>query len=201
VGERFLSTNDPENMFWDSCVFIRYLTESPPDHVGDIQEFIKDARAKKRTIYFSTLVYTEIRPRFLKAGTIHDFFEDLSGTFVPVDPTPNVFVAAGAMRDLDPINPSDPKAPRRSLGTPDSIHLATCLHVRDTLGVPDIVFHTFDDGKGKNWEGRCVPLLSFERWYPAATRSQLIGDVCNLPRLRPAYPQMRLFPASAPGQS
>jgi hypothetical protein len=101
------------------------------------------------------------------------------------------------MRDVDPTNPSDPSAPLRTLGTPDSIHLATCLHVRDTLGLTYVVFHTFDDGRGKNWEGKCVPLLSFERWYPPATRTPLITDVCNLPRLKPVYPQLRLFSGGA----
>jgi hypothetical protein len=170
-----LSATDPKNMFWDSCVFIRYITESPQDYVNDIEQYIKDARERKRTIYFSTLVYTEIRPRFFRQGNIHDFFDDLTGMFVPVDPTPNIFITAGAMRDIDSTNPADPNGPRRVIGTPDSIHLATCLHLRDILGIADIVFHTFDDGKGKNWEGRCVPLLSFERWYPQSRRDSVTG--------------------------
>src|SRR6202030_2013594 len=44
------------------------------------------------------------------------------------------------MRDVDPTNPSDPNAPLRTLGTPDSIHLAPFPHVRDTLRVTDLTF-------------------------------------------------------------
>jgi len=179
-------------MFWDSCVFIRYLTRTPPQYLDDIENLITDAQARRRKIYFSTLALTEIRPRFLRQhgfGSIHEFFDDWRLAFIPVDPTPNVYIAAGELRDVDSTNPSDATAPRRMLGTPDSIHLATCLHARDTLGITDIVFHTFDDGKGKNWEGRCAPLLSFERWYPPNTRTGLVEDVCSLPRRVPAYPK------------
>jgi predicted nucleic acid-binding protein len=197
-------TANPEDMFWDSCVFIRYLTGAPPQYLDDIENFIKDAQARRRTIYFSTLAFTEIRPRFLKQrgyGSIHEFFDDWRSAFIPVDPTPNVYIAAGELRDIDPTNPSDATARLRVLGTADSIHLATCLHVRDTLGVTEVVFHTFDDGKGTNWEGRCVPLLSFERWYPPSTRTKLIEDVCGLPRRIPAYPQMSLTLSGGSGSS
>jgi predicted nucleic acid-binding protein len=188
-------TADPQNMFWDSCVFIRYLTQTPNQYVDDIGNFIGDAQAGKRKIYFSTLALSEIRPRFFRGsqhGSIQDFFDNFRSAFVPIDPTPNVYIRAGELRDVDSINPAGANAPPRTLGTPDSIHLATCLHVRDTLGVADIVFHTFDDGKGKTWEGKCIPLLSFDRWYPGGSRTKLIEDVCNLPRRRPEYPQMGL---------
>jgi predicted nucleic acid-binding protein len=187
---------DPQNMFWDSCVFIRYLTQTPSQYVQDIENFIRDAQAGRRSIYFSTLAFTEIRPRYLRQhqhGSIQDFFDNWRSAFIPIDPTPNVYITAGELRDVDPTNPSDATAPLRVLGTADSIHLATCLHVRDTLGARDIVFHTFDEGKGKTWEGRCVPLLTFERWYPQNRRTPLIEDICNLPRRIPAYPQMGLF--------
>jgi predicted nucleic acid-binding protein len=190
-------------MFWDSCVFIRYLTETPPQYLDDIENYIKDAQAKRRRIYFSTLSFTEVRPRYLRQqnyGSVLAFFDSWRSAFIPIDPTPNVFIAAGELRNVDPTNPSDPTARLRILGTADSIHLATCLHVRDTLSISDIVFHTFDDGKGKTWEGRCVPLLSFERWYPPSTRTNLIQDVCDLPRTVPAYPQMS-FPFSSGGSS
>jgi predicted nucleic acid-binding protein len=188
-------TTDPEHMFWDSCVFIRYLTATPPQYLDDIESFIKDSQAKRRRIYFSTLSFTEIRPRYLKQqshGSVFEFFDSWRSAFIPIDPTPNVFSAAGELRDVDSTNPSDPTARLRVLGTADSIHLATCLHVRDTLSISNIVFHTFDEGKGKTWEGRCVPLLRFERWYQPQTRTKLIQDVCDLPRCIPAYPQMIL---------
>ena len=65
----------------------------------------------------------------------------------------------------------------------------TCLHLREVAGVADIVFHTFDEGKNKNWEGRCVPLIGFERWYPDQMRTGRIAEVCSLRRERPKHPQ------------
>jgi hypothetical protein len=33
-----------DHLFWDSCVFIRYLTGIPPEHNGDIDDYIEDAK-------------------------------------------------------------------------------------------------------------------------------------------------------------
>lgn len=52
----------------------------------------------------------------------------------------------------------------------------------------EIIFHTFDEGKGKNWEGRCVPIIGFERWFPPDHRIAEIADVCNLDRARLKHP-------------
>ena len=59
---------DPANLYWDSCVFIRYLTRTPTAHLTDIDSFIKDAKNGKRKIFFSTIALTEIRPRFFKGS-------------------------------------------------------------------------------------------------------------------------------------
>jgi len=186
-----------DNLFWDSCVFIRYLTGNPDHRLTDIGEFIRDAQKGQRRIWFSTIAFTEIRPSHLKLkgyGSVADFMEDMAGAFTPIDPNPNILMMAGEMRDVRPLHPqADPKAQQRTLGTPDAIHLASCLHVRDVLGVQDIVFHTFDNGKGSVWEGKCVPLLSFQDWYKNGKSHQHIAAVCALPRKEPIYPQLGLF--------
>ena len=187
----------PENIFWDSCVFIRYLTEEPSDYIDDIARYITDARNGNRKIYFSTIAYVEIRQRFLKRSgydSIRKFFFDFGRAFLPIEPSPNILISAGEIRDITPINPSNATTDHpRVIGTPDAIHLMTCLHVRDVLGVSDVVFHTFDKGKGRNWEGKCVPLLEFERWYPTEMRSGHIDKVCNLTRTQPDYPEEDLL--------
>lgn len=189
---------DQHEMFWDSCVFIRYLTRSPAAHLEDIDQFIDDAKRGDRRIYFSTVAFAEIRPEFFSGhsfGTIEEFFADLGRAFIAVEPNPNVMVAAGRLRGIAPINPGDPKIDaqrKRVIGTADAIHLTTRLYIRDVLEVKDIVFHTFDNGKGKNHEGRCVPLLGFERWYPPSIRQGIISEVCGLPRSEPIHPQRKL---------
>lgn len=193
----------PRNLFWDSCVFIRYLTEYPSTHVEDIRHFIEDTRARlesdRRKIFYSTIVMAEIRPRHLKSGDIDDFFRELGSSFEPIEPNPNILRAAGELRDAVATDPSTKEASKRAIGTADAIHLTTCLYVRDVLDVPDIVFHTLDEGKGGNWEGKCVPLLQFENWFPAGRRSRLVEDVCGLARTKPLHPVPRLdFRGAAP---
>ncbi len=195
----------PKNLFWDSCVFIRYLTRSPATLLADIDQYVVDCRDGKYTIHCSTLVYSEIWPRFLKKrgfGTPASFFSDLGSAFAPFDPNPNILSYAGALRDHEPVNPGDQKiggTNKRSIGTPDAIHLATCLYLRDVAGVTDIVFHTFDEGKGKNWEGRCVPIIGFERWFPPDRRVKEVADVCSLIRTMPRHPSPDLVTGASRG--
>ena len=185
------------NLFWDSCVFIRYLTRKPAAGLHDLDRFVEEAQNGDRTIHYSTIALTEIRPRYLKDtkhGSISDFFADMGSQFSPIDTNPNILLSAGELRDATPTNPSDSNTEnQRSISMGDSIHLMSCLYLRDTLQVSDVIFHTFDEGKGKNWEGRCVPILGFERWFPADARTQRVNDVCGLTRCKPEHPQRDLW--------
>jgi hypothetical protein len=161
----------------------------PQELVDDIDRFIEDARKGERTIYASTIILAEIRQEALRKRhhrSIDDFMGDMRNAVRLIDPNPNIMMAAGRLKDCRSTNPAkDGKATPRVIGTADAIHLATCLYLRDTMGVSGIVFHTFDDGKGKTWEGKCVPLLSFEKWFPEKDRPSCIKDVCSLERLKP----------------
>jgi hypothetical protein len=117
----------------------------------------------------------------------------LESNFEPIDPNPNILIGAGELRDATPTNP-DPKQPTgRVIGTADAIHLMTCAYVADVLNVPDLVFHTYDAGKGTSWEGKCVPLLGFERWFPEGSRTPRVERVCSLPRKLPLHPEPDMF--------
>jgi predicted nucleic acid-binding protein len=186
-----------ENLFWDSCVFIRYLIgDDTAPHYTDISRFIGDAKSKKRKIYFSTLTFSEMRQEFFKGadyGSIREFFADLGASFIPIEPSPNILIAAGELRSAKSTNPGDPNPPaQRSIATPDAILLATALFAKESLGIEDIVFHTTDEGKGKNWYGRSVPIIGFERWYPEATRTDMVKRVCNLAKEKPIHPEPTL---------
>lgn len=182
-----MSNADNTNLFWDSCVLIRWLTGSPKDHVNDIDQYIQEAKAKKRRIYISTILFAEVRSSFLKNkdfGTIFDLLNDFKSAFYPINPTPDIMSRAGQLRDLS-FTKGDAKP--RVVGTADAIHLMTCLHLRDELGVSDIVLHTFDEGKGKNWEGKCVPILGFEDWCEGNKDKELVKRVIDLPRVKPSH--------------
>lgn len=190
-----------DHLFWDSCCFIRYLSGVPSAHVGesyvgDLDDYIQDAKKRDRAIYYSTMIFAEIRPRYLikKFGNIRQFMNDLKGAFYPVEPNPNILIAAGELKDARTTNPGDPKAKlSREIGTPDAIHLMSCVYARDVLKIPNLVFHTLDQGKGPSWEGRCVPLLGFEKWFPPGKRTARVQEVCDLPRELPIYPQSNLL--------
>jgi len=189
-------TMGPENLFWDTCVFIRHLT-GHPELMSDLEEYVEDAKKGVRKIFYSPLVFAELRPSFLAStayGSVQDFFEDFRGAFVAVQPSPNVFLAAGALRDLPRSHAT--KSNKRVLGTADAIHLMSCVHLRDDLGVSDVVFHTFDDGKSKTGEeGKCVSLLSFSEWYPDLIgKNKYIDDVCALNPCLPQHPEPRMLP-------
>lgn len=185
-----------KNVYWDSCVFYSLLTGQPPQHQANVLELLNDAKTGLIKIHSSTVAFAEFRPSALKmknGASIATFFDTMQSVVRLVDPNPNIMMAVGELRDSTPTNPSNATTPnKRSIGLGDAIHLETCLYIKDALGVKDIVFQTFDDGKGKNWEGRCVPLLSFELWFPEA-RNKRIKDVCDLPRKLPKADQSSLF--------
>jgi len=84
-------TPPPKNLYWDSCIFIRYLTRRPADLLGHIDQYVAEARDGKVQIHCSTLVFTEIRPRFLKQrgfGKAQDFLPILAQQSRPSIRTP-----------------------------------------------------------------------------------------------------------------
>lgn len=183
-------SGEPANIFWDSCVIIRYLTEHPRDYVDDIGRFLEDAKQGVAKIHVSTICFTEIRPQYLRQkgyGDIHDFFRDFEGAFATIDTNPNILTWAGTLRDP---SYNHPRKKARVVGTADAIHLMTCVYAKTVLGIGNIVFHTLDDGKSRNSEeGRCVPLLSFEEWTSGLEANELVQSVVDLRRERPIHPQ------------
>jgi predicted nucleic acid-binding protein len=196
---------DSRNLIWDTCIFSRYIIGDPIEFVSDIEEFVADARRGKRTIYFSAIVLAEIRQSAVKHDKepeLDKFLADLSAAFIPIDINPNIAMQAGRLRAAPTTNPAkDKNAKGRLLGTGDSIHLATALYLKAALGITDIVFHTTDEGKGSTWEGKCVPLLKFEDWYPPASRSKHIQAACDLSKSKPYYPQASLDLEAKDGSS
>jgi hypothetical protein len=183
--------------FWDSCVFIRYL-ESKRDAplLLDIGQHIADVKAGKTQIYFSTIAMAEIRPSHLTQsgyGDFNDFMKDFQGSFLPIGPTPDIMSQVASIRDFKYPSPFSGNGDR-ILGIADAIHLMTCVYARNVLGIADIEFHTFDEGKGSNWEGKCVPLIKFEEWTAGIPSNPYVHQICALTRRKPTHdsPQMTL---------
>ena len=185
-----------KNLFWDSCVFIRYITKDDTQpHFQAIARFISEARSGKRQIYYSTISLAEFRlDHFVGSefGTVQEFFEDMGSACIPIEPNPNVMISVGELRSAKSTNPGRPGDPSRVIATPDAIVLMSCLYARDALGISDIVLQSTDEGKGKGWAGKTVPILGFENWFPVSTRTDRVKEVCSLPREKPIHPEPML---------
>jgi hypothetical protein len=187
-----LSVPDSKHLFWDACVIVRWLTESPPDFVDHISQYLREAREGARKIHISTISFTEVRPSHLRKknfGSVIDLIEDFKSAFIPISPPPDVLTRAGHLKDLTFRKKGMKNNESRVVGTGDAIQLMTCIYAKDDLGIKDIVFHTFDEGKGKNWEGRCVPLIGFEDWCEGLADDPIVRQVIALPRCKPEHPK------------
>jgi hypothetical protein len=161
----------------------------------DITQHINDAADGKTHIHFSTVALAEIKPSHLIQkgyGDINDFMADFEGAFSPISPTPDILAQSGSVRDISYPHPTVGEKDR-VLGTADAIHLMSCVYVRDVLGIAKIVFHTLDAGKGKNWEGACVPLLTFEKWTVGIPKNPYVPKIVALKRELPTHPQASMF--------
>lgn len=180
------------DLFWDSNVLARFLTEVPPDYLPDINQYILNSRAKKCRIWISTLLYAEVRPSQLKQknyDNVLDLINALEGSCIPIGPTPPILLRAARLRDYSYRSASPQKGEKtRVLTVPDLIHLATCLHVKEARKRQDIVFHTFDDGKGRNYEEKAVSLLRYHEYATHLQDDLDVVAVCNLTRQRPQHP-------------
>lgn len=184
---------EPRHLFWDSCILCRYLTESPAEHLGDINQFIDEAKAGDTAIYFSTILLAEVRPSHLKHKGHADFSalqSDLQGALRPIAPNTNILMMASSLRDHEfKLEKMQKDQKSRVMSVPDAIHLATCIYARDALEIPEIVFHTFDDGKSKGADGKGVPLLSFNDWSAHLAKDPLVAAVRKLPITQPLHPE------------
>jgi hypothetical protein len=181
------------NHFWDSCTLIRYLTQVPADLIGDMSKMIDDAKAGKRKIWISTILFAEFRPSLLNSNskfrTIEELISEMEGVLRPVTPNMEITLRAGRMRNHSFFRPDGIRQAtekERVLTVPDSIQLSTSLFVKEAMGIDDIEFHTFDDGRGKNYEEKAVSLLRFDDYSKHISGCEAVEAARKLVRIKPA---------------
>jgi hypothetical protein len=192
-----LRVSTSKTHFWDTCVLARHLTQKPPELCGDIARFLDEARAGKRKIWYSTILYAEFNPAFLTGTpfkTLNELIASIEGVMLPIGPTAPIMMRAGRLRGrIFKHHAPQETEKNRVLSVADAIQFATCLYVKETLGISDIEFHTFDDGKGRNYdvtlEEKVVSLLRFEDYAHEHFDDPDIKAVCDLARLKPAMAQ------------
>lgn len=168
---------------------IAYLKDEAEAYdVDSLSQYLEDAVAGKLRIYTSTISSAEVLPSKIKKGfgTFEEFLSDLDGVVVPIDASPNIMQLAGQLRDL-PYAKAESK--RRVLSTPDSIILATALHIQEAYKERIDAIHSYDSGKKGG-----VPILGLEDWCEgfSAPQTALVQRVLNIPRKAPHHPEPRL---------
>lgn len=179
------------NIFWDSCVLARWLTDKPIGFKADLSAFLDDAKSGKIKIYHSTILYAEVRPSLLKPGgfsSVTKLIADMQSVLFPVAASAPIMQLAGSIRDhhfrrpdgVRQVNEKD-----RIMTVPDAIQLATCIHLRDDQGVSDIEFHTYDDGRSRTYEEKAVSLLKLEDYARHLSAFPDVQRAITLPRMKP----------------
>lgn len=95
-------TPETRQLFWDSCILCRYLTEQPAEHLNDIAQFLEEAKAGDTEIYFSTILLAEVRPSHLKQKGYASFNQlqaDFQNALRPIAPNANIMMMASSLRD------------------------------------------------------------------------------------------------------
>ena len=185
---------DPKHILWDTCVLWRLFSKNQMEYQDHVKRYVLDAERGERTIYTSSVALAEIDQRAIDpaVGTPDEFFQDLKQSIRIIDATPNIMIMAGALRSNSFVysqNDKDGSPPKpRSMGVGDSIFHATGIWLRESAGIDDLVFHTFDAGASKGWEGKCAPILKLEHWCKGIDHTPLIAKALATPRKKAVHP-------------
>ena len=189
--------NQPNKLFWDSCVFDAYLYDQRGYDLASIGQFLTEAKQKPpaHIIYTSSFVFLEVASSKIKKpniGSMEDFLRDFVGQIIVIDSSPNVNILAGKLRDIPYRHATITES--HVLDSGDAVMLATALFLQEGYGVPIDEFHTFDNATRK----RKVPILSYQDWCVGLTGENelLARRVCALKRRPPQHPTPPLFKAS-----
>ncbi|HEV7293132.1 MAG TPA: hypothetical protein VGN79_12505 [Devosia sp.] len=179
--------------YWDSCIFIAHLNGEHHQHgavMNDISQFLEEAAAGDCTIYCSTITIAEIpESAFERNAPFSEFLRDFQNTVVPVDPGPAIMRLAAHLRS----QPYEKQGSKRRLATPDAIHLATAVALKDYFGVDLSGFHTFDTGKRRGEEGgKGIPLIGYESWCGSCSDDDVVKKVIAIKRSQPLHPSPRM---------
>jgi hypothetical protein len=192
-----LSKKDQVNLFWDSCVFCRYLEgDKNAECFADIEQHLDDVKSGKTRIFYSDITILEVRKSFLSNagyGDFDAFVSDFEGEFQSVQIGPDILRACAEIRDFGYPNPNGGKD--RQLTAGDAIQLVSASWLKEQF-IPDLIFHTFDDGKGRNIESDKLPavsLLNFERFCQGIPRNSYTDDICALERTKPFHQSVSMF--------
>ena len=183
-------------------VMLRHARGKSGESERDVETILTEAAIGKRRLWASSLLFAELRPSAFVGQPFPNLAEFTSyiraiATFVT--PDPNTMLRAARLRD---VKWRRPVALRRSGEVPwfmslvDAIHMASALWVKETLGVSDLEFLTFDDPVSD--EAEPERRLSLLRLQDYAEDLPTDSDGLAAVQLRRVQPHLKMRPARQP---
>lgn len=136
--------------YWDTCLFLAWLKDEqrPAGEMDGVRETIERHKRREVKIVTSTVTLVEVLQSKYPAGVV-GLFNDLLKRATRVSVDIKVAAMAHDIRDYYSSRPGE--FDRKTLSTPDAVHLATAILYRADE------FHTFD-GKGNSTSLGLLPL-------------------------------------------
>jgi hypothetical protein len=197
-----LSVCESSVNFLDTNVILRHANGSSGGCASDIDIILDDAVNRKRTIWVSHVLFAELRPSSFipgRFGSVSDLARYIHSIAEVVTPDPNIMLMVARLRDVrwrreKSLRQKNEKPKTMTLG--DAIHIASALMVKDYIGVPDLEFQTWDDGKSKSNEldnnTKSLSLLHLECYASDISANEDVAAVLRLRRVPPILPQASL---------
>jgi predicted nucleic acid-binding protein len=192
-----IRTSTGTNHFLDTNVVLRHANSDDGAHSGDIARILEDAENNKRRLWISSVLFGELRPSSFAPGkfaSVNDLAKYIRSIATVIAPDPNIMMAAARLRDIrwNRVGRQRNEKPRTiSLG--DAIHLSSAIFVRDVVGIEDIEFLTFDDGRSETDElddgTSSLSILRLEDYTDGIGSNQDVAGLVRLPRMRPILSQ------------
>ncbi len=183
-------------------MILRHANNSAGEYAADIDSILHDAADGKRTLWVSHVLFAELRPSSFIPGrfkSISELSRYIHSITEVVTPDPNIMLLVARLRDIKWHRPKqnrqkNEKPKTMSLG--DAIHIASAIMVRDYIGVSDLEFLTWDDGKSQTDEvdagTKSLSLLNLQQYTDGISANEDVASVLRLRRIRPILPQASL---------
>lgn len=197
-----MKISNSTNHFLDTNVVLRHANDDSGGASEDIQRILDDAANRKRQLWVSVVLFSELRPSSFAPGkfkSVDDLARYIRSIATVVAPTPAMALRAARLRDIRWFRPDSIRMPNekpRTISLGDALHLVSALWVKEALDVQDVEFLTFDDGRSKTSEvedgTKPLSILRIEEYSDGHGGHPDVGAVLNLSRVLPHLRQMPL---------
>lgn len=190
--------------FLDTNVLLKHANADSGDCAGDLQKILDEAASTSptRKLWISGALLGELRPSIFKPSSNFQDVDALAKYVRSIadiiTPNPNVWARIARLRDIKwerPPNTRQAGEKYRRMSFADAMHIASALFVKEALGISDLEFLTFDEGKGDNAEdmaSKPLSLLSLEEFTHGISGSGDVVAAVGLHRCRPQLQQRNL---------